>query len=158
MKLLGEITLGQSPGYVVMTGGLLKFIKQLRKVCTHSRDKNVFFGLTISMITEQHVWSPPKSKNLFFGSSISKFTKHHIRPTTREKKLLDAHPDDDCMWKNTDPCNISLDNTSEPEEPVNTTMTTTSIRSKRLQRDPRINCYYTNIHIRGKQRNLARHQ
>ena len=113
-----------------MTGGLLKFIKQLRKVCTHSRDKNVFFGPTISMITEQYVRPPPKSKNVFFGSSISKFTEHHIQPTTRVKKLLDAHPDDDCMWKNTDLCNVPLDNTSESEESVNTTMTTTSIRSE----------------------------
>ena len=81
------------------------------------------------MITKQHVWPPPKSKNVFFGSSISKFTKIHIQPTTRIKKLLDAHPDD-CMWKNTNPCNVSLDDTSESEEPVNTTMTTTSIRSE----------------------------
>ena len=125
----GEMTLGQSPEYDVMTGGLLKFIKQLRKVCTHFRDKNVFFGLTISMITEQHVRPTSKSKNVFFGSSISKFTKHHIRPTTRVKKLLDAHPDNNCMWKNTDPCNVSLDNTTDSEEPVNTTMSTTSIRS-----------------------------
>ena len=124
-----EMTLGQSPGYDVMTGGLLKFIKQLSKLCIPSRDKKVFFGSTISMITEQHV-RLPKSKNVFFGSSISKFTKHYIRPITRVKKLLDAHPDDDCMWKNTDPCIISFDNTSESEEPVNTTMTTTSIRSE----------------------------
>ena len=34
------------------------------------------------------------------------------------------------MWKNTKPCNVSFDNTSESEEPVNTTMTTTSIRSE----------------------------
>ena len=67
---------------------------------------------------------------MFFGLSMFKFTKHHIRPTTRVKKLLDAHPDNDCMWKNTDPCNVSLDNTSESEEPVNTIMTTTSIRSE----------------------------
>ena len=82
------------------------------------------------MIPEQHFWPPPKNKNVFFGSSISKFTEIHIRPTTRVIKLLDAHPDDDCMWENTDLCNISLDNTSESEEPVNTTMTTTSIRSE----------------------------
>ena len=51
----GKMTLGQSPKYDVMTGGLLKFIKQLRKVCIPSRDKNVFFCSTIFMITEQHV-------------------------------------------------------------------------------------------------------
>ena len=47
----GEMTLGPSPGYDMMTRGFLKFIKQLRKVCTQSMDKNVFFGLTTSMIT-----------------------------------------------------------------------------------------------------------
>ena len=34
------------------------------------------------------------------------------------------------MWKNTNPLKISLDETSESEEPVNTTMTTPSIRSE----------------------------
>ena len=104
-----------------MTGGLLNFIKQLHKVCTPSKDKNIFFGLTISMITEQHVRPPSKNKNVFFGSSISKFTEIHIRPTK---------PDDDCIRKNIDPCNIFLDDTSESKEPVNTTMKTTSIRSE----------------------------
>ena len=116
-----EITLGQSPGYDVMTGGLLKSIKQLHRMCIPFKDKNIYFGLTISMITEQHVWSPPKSKNVFFESNISKFTEIYIRPT---------NPNNNCMRKNIDSCNISLDNTSEPEEPVNTTMTTTSIRSE----------------------------
>ena len=116
-----ELTLGQSPRYDVMTGGLLKFIKQLHKVCIPSKDKKIFFGSTISMITEQHVRPPPKSKNVFFGSSISNFTEIHIRPT---------NPNYDCMQKNIDPCNISLDNTSESEELVNTTMTTTLISSE----------------------------
>ena len=82
------------------------------------------------MITKQHIWATPKSKKVFFGPSISKFTEHHIWPTTRVKKLLDAHPDDDCMWYNTDPCDVSLDNTRDSEEPVNSTLTTTSIGSE----------------------------
>ena len=73
------------------------------------------------MITEQNVRPPPKSKNIFFGLSISKFTKIYIRP---------INPNNDCMQKNIDPCNISLENTSESKEPVNTTMTRTSIRSE----------------------------
>ena len=89
-----EMTLGQSPGYDVMTGGLLKFIKQLHNVCIPYKDKNIFFGSTISMITEQHVQPAPKSKNVFFGSSISEFTEIHIRPT---------NPNYDCMRKNIDP-------------------------------------------------------
>ena len=55
-------------------------------------------------------------------------TKHHIWPTTRVKKILDVNPDDDCMRKNIDPYDISLDNTSDSEEPVNSTITATSIR------------------------------
>ena len=47
-----EMTLSQSSGYDAMTGGLL--IKRLYKVCNPSRNKNVFFGSTISKITEQH--------------------------------------------------------------------------------------------------------
>ena len=125
-----ETTLGQPPENNVMTKEFLKFVKQLRKVCTHSKRKNVVFGSSISMITKQYVQQTPKSKNVFFGSSISKFTYHHVWPTTRVAKLLDAHPDDDCMWKNTDPCNGSLDDTSDSEEPVKSTMTTTSIRSE----------------------------
>ena len=73
------------------------------------------------MITEQHIRPPPKRKNVFSGLSISKFTEIHIQPT---------NPDYDCMQKNIDPCNVSLDGTSESEEPVNTTMTTISIRSE----------------------------
>ena len=123
----GEMTLGQSPEYNMMTGGLLKFIKQLRKMCTHSKDKNICFGWSISKFTEQHIWSAPKSKHIFFGLIISKFIKHHVWPTIRVKKILDAHPDDDCMWNNIDPCDVSLDHTSDSEEPVNSTMTTTPI-------------------------------
>ena len=111
----------------MVTGGLLKFLKQLRKMCTHSKDKNVFFGSSVSTFTKQNILPAPKSKNVFFGSSISMFTKHHVRPTTSIKKILDAHPGDDYMWKNTDPCDVSLDNTSESEKPVNSTVTTTSI-------------------------------
>ena len=73
-----EITLGQSPEYNVMKGGFLKFIEQLRKVSTLSKGKNVFFGLSISKFTEQHIRPAPKIKNIFFGLSISKFTKHHV--------------------------------------------------------------------------------
>ena len=112
---------------MVMTGGFLKFIKQLRKVCTHSKGKNVFFGLSISKFTKQNNRPARKDKNVFFKSSISKFTKHYVWPTIRAKKLLDAHLDDDCIWNNTNPCDVSLDNTSNSEEPVNSTSTTTSI-------------------------------
>ena len=42
-----EITLGQSPKYDVMTGGFLKFIKQLRKVYTHSKGTDIFFWIEL---------------------------------------------------------------------------------------------------------------
>ena len=121
------MTLGDSPEYDVITGGFLKFIKQLHKVCTHSKNKNVFFWSSISKFAKQHIRSVPKSKNAFFGSSISMFTEQHVRSTTRVKKILDTHLDNDCMWKKTDPCDVYLDDTSDSEEPVNSTMTTSSI-------------------------------
>ena len=55
------------------------------------------------------------------------FTKHPVRSTTRVKKIIDVHPDYDCMRKNIDPYDVSLDNTSDSEEPVNSTITTTPI-------------------------------
>ena len=58
---------------------------------------------------------------MFFGSSISKLTEIHIQPTSPHK---------DGMRKNTNTCNLSLDDSTEPEEPVNTTMTTTSMMSE----------------------------
>ena len=59
---------------------------------------------------------PTNLKSYIVRSSISKFTE--------------IYPNDNCMRKNIDSCNISLDDTSEPEEPVSTAMTTTSIRSE----------------------------
>ena len=110
-----------------MTRGFLKFIEQLCKVCTDSKSKNVFFGSSISKFTEQHIWPATKIKNIFFGSSISKFTEHHFRPTTRVKKLLYTHRDEDCIWNNTDPCDVSLDDTSDSKEQVNSTTTPLTI-------------------------------
>ena len=108
-----EITLVQSPEDDVMTEGLLKFITKMRKVCTNSN-----------------------SKDVFFGSSITRITKHHIWPVTRVKELLAAHPDNDSIWNNIDPCDVSLDVTSDTrgpvsidvkKEPVKTTTTPMSI-------------------------------
>ena len=36
------------------------------------------------------------------------------------------------MWNNTDPCDISLDDTSDLEEPVNSTTTTMSIGTENI--------------------------
>ena len=44
--------------------------------------------------------------------------------------MFPTNSDDDCMRKNFDPYNIFLDDTSESEESVNTTMITTSIKSE----------------------------
>ena len=86
-----EMTLGQSPKYDVMTGGLLKFIKQLYKTCTYSKDKNVFFGLSISKFTKQHIWPAPKSKNVFFGSSISIFSLNTMFGQQQESRQYSMH-------------------------------------------------------------------
>ena len=95
-----EITLGQSPEYDVTTGGILKFITKMRKACTNS-----------------------KGKDVFFGSSITRITEHHIRPATRVKELLAAHPDNDSIRNNTAPCNVSLDNSSDTKSPISIDLT-----------------------------------
>ena len=41
--------------------------------------------------------------------------------------MLDVHPDNDYIWNSTNPCDVSLDNTSNSKKTVNLTMTTTSI-------------------------------
>ena len=62
----GEITLGQSPKYDVMTGGFFKFIKQLSKVCTHLRARTYFSGQaylsSLNSIFSQHL-----NMNTIFG-------------------------------------------------------------------------------------------
>ena len=85
-----EITLGQSLEYDVTAGGILKFITTMRKVCTNSKGKDVFFGSSITRITEHHIWS-----------------------VTIVKELLTTHPDNDSIWNNRDSCDVSLDNTSD---------------------------------------------
>ena len=95
-----ESTLGQSPEYDVTAGGILKFITKMRKVCANSKGKDVFFGF-----------------------SITRIIKHHIRPATRVKELLAIHPGDDSIWNSTDPCDVSLDNTSDTKSPVSIDVT-----------------------------------
>ena len=95
-----EIILGQSPKDDVITGELLKFIAKMPKVFNNY-----------------------KGKDAFFGSSITRITKHHIRPVTRVEKLITAHLDDDSTWNNTDPYDVSLDNTSDTISPVNINVT-----------------------------------
>ena len=46
-----EITLGQSPEDDVMVGKILKVITKMRKVCTNSKYKGMFFRSSISRIT-----------------------------------------------------------------------------------------------------------
>ena len=101
-----EITLGQSPEYDVTAGGILKFKTKMRKMCTNSKDKDVVFG-----------------------SSITRSTEHYIRPATRVKELLAAHPDDDSICNNIDPCDVSLDNTSDTKSPVSINVTKKSVKT-----------------------------
>ena len=101
-----EINLGQSPEYNVTAGGILKFIT---KNAENSKDKDVFFE-----------------------SSITRTTENHIRLATRVEELLAKHLDNDIICNNTDPCDVSLGDTSDTKslisidvtkEPVKTTMT-----------------------------------
>ena len=73
---------------------------RVRKVCTNTEDKDVFFG-----------------------SSITRITKHHFQLATGVEKLLLVHPNDDVIWDNTDLCNIFLEDTSGTEDPANVDVT-----------------------------------
>ena len=88
-----------------MTRGLLKFITRVRKVYTNSEDKDVFF------------WS-----------SITRITEHHIRPATKIEQLLATHPDHDIIWNNTEPCDVSLDNTSDTKDLASIDVTKESVK------------------------------
>ena len=89
-----------------MAGGLLKFITKMHKVCTDS-----------------------KGKDVFSGSNRTRIIEHHIRSATKVKELLAAHPDDDSIWNNTNPCDVSLlDNTSDIKGPVSTDVTKESVK------------------------------
>ena len=77
-----------------------------------------------------------KGKDVFLWCSITRITKHHIGLAIRVEELLAAHPDNDSIWNNTDPRDVSLDNTSDTKslvsidvtkEPVKTTTTPISI-------------------------------
>ena len=68
---------------------------------------------------------------------MTKITEPHIQPATKVEQVLAAHPDNDIIWNTTDPCDISLDNTSNfkgtvsidlTKEPVKTTTTPMSIK------------------------------
>ena len=73
---------------------------RVRKICNNTEDTGVFFG-----------------------SSVTKITEHHFRPATTVKQLLAAHPNNIAIWDNTDPCNVSLDATSSTEDLANVDMT-----------------------------------
>ena len=81
-----EITLGSSYQDNIQVGELIKFLTRVRTVFKDSDDVDIFFG-----------------------SQETKIAKHHLQPTTIVEELLAAHLNDDAIWDNTNPCNISLD-------------------------------------------------
>ena len=88
----------------MIVGRLLKFLTRVRKVCTNYEDKDVFFG-----------------------SSITRITKHHIQPATKVEQLLATNPEDNIIWNNIDPCDVSLDDTSDTEDPASIDVTKESV-------------------------------
>ena len=99
-----EIALGPSYEDNLKARELLQFLMRVRKVCTNTEDKDVFFG-----------------------SSITRITKHHLQPATGVEQLLAAHPNDDVIWDNTDPCDVSLDDINGIEDPANMDVTKESV-------------------------------
>ena len=43
------------------------------------------------------------------------------------EQLLAANPNDDIIWNNTDPCDVSLDGTSDTKDPTSIDMTKESV-------------------------------
>ena len=65
--------------------------------------------------------------DVFFGSRVTRITEHHFSPATTVEQLLAAHPNDDAIGDNTDPCNVSLDDTSGIEDLANVDVTEESV-------------------------------
>ena len=53
--------------------------------------------------------------NILFGSQVNKITEYHFRPTLFVEELLAAHPTNDDIWDNTNPCNVSFDTVDNAE-------------------------------------------
>ena len=109
-----EIAFGSSYEDNMQAGELIKFLARIRKVCNNTEDTDIFFG-----------------------SWITKITKHRFWPTAIVQQLLAAHPIDDAIWDNTNPCNLSLDNTNDTAALANIDVskelivtTTTSVSTK----------------------------
>ena len=66
---------------------LIKFFTRVRTVCNNTEDADIFFD-----------------------SQGTKITKDRLQPTMIVVELLGAHPTDDAIWDNTNPCNVSFDN------------------------------------------------
>ena len=99
-----KIALGPSCEDNLKVGELIRFLMRVHKVCDNTEDTDVFFG-----------------------SRITRITKHHFQPATIVEQLLAAHPNDDAIWDNTDPCNVSLDNSSGTEDLANMDVTKESV-------------------------------
>ena len=69
---------------------------------------------------------------MFFGSSITRINEYHIQPATKVEQLLAAHPDDDIIWNNTDPCDVSLDNISDTKDLASIDVTKESVTATRI--------------------------
>ena len=99
-----EIALNSSCEDNMKAGALIKFLMLVRKICSDTGDKNVFFG-----------------------SQLTYITKHHLQSTSIVKQMLATHLIDDAIWNNENPCNVSIDNTNGTEALANIHMTKESI-------------------------------
>mmetsp|Transcript_3771 Transcript_3771/g.4076 ORF Transcript_3771/g.4076 Transcript_3771/m.4076 type:complete len:179 (+) Transcript_3771:294-830(+) len=118
-----EIALGSSYEDNLEAGELIKFLVRLRKVCNDTEDTDIFFG-----------------------SWVTKITKHHVQPTTIVEQLLAAHPNNDAIWDNTNPCDVYLDNTSGTEALANVDVTKELIVTTRTSMSTKDDKIWCNAH------------
>ena len=79
-------------------------------------EDNLEVGELIKFPTRVHtVCHGTNDANVLFGSQVTKITEHHFQPTLIVEELLSAHPTDDAIWDNTNPCNVYFDTADDTE-------------------------------------------
>ena len=73
------------------------------------------------------VCNDTKDTDVVFGSGVTKITKHHFQPAATVEQLLAAHPNDNAIWDNIDPCDVPLDDTNGTEDLANVNVTKGSV-------------------------------
>ena len=103
-----------------------------------SYEDNFEAGELIKFLIRVHtVFNGTNNGNILFGFQVTKITEHHFQLTLIVEELLSAHPTNDFIWDNTNPCDASFDIVNETEitPSINITKKSTSTCRKFYSRD-----------------------